>query len=171
MPCMSVIVTMVLLNVARMLAMPVWMFLPRLALTIFLTTAFSPRSSASVGAPEGRGVRLLGRLGCDRFRSFDGRSSGRRRGLRPARPVWPPPPPRGLVQSRGSVRRGFGFLVIRMRFLFFFSHRKFLVVPGFAFGFAARRRSCAGPYESGRWSKCAARGRAIHACDGCRDNN
>src|SRR6478609_6215539 len=48
-PCMSVIVTCVLLNVAEMFAMPVEMFLACFALTIFLAFASSPSSSAAVG--------------------------------------------------------------------------------------------------------------------------
>src|SRR4051812_30817430 len=43
-------VTIVLLNVARMLAMPVTMFFAPLALTIFLPAMSSARSSAAVGA-------------------------------------------------------------------------------------------------------------------------
>ncbi len=46
-PCMSVMVTCVLLNVARMLAMPETMFLASLALMIFLPAASSPNSSAA----------------------------------------------------------------------------------------------------------------------------
>src|SRR5208337_1457723 len=42
--------TWVLLNVARMLAMPELMFLACLALMIFLAAASSPKSSAAVGA-------------------------------------------------------------------------------------------------------------------------
>src|SRR6266850_3462653 len=49
-PCMSVMVTMVLLKVARMLAMPMVMFLAPLALTIFLPAMSSASSSAAVGA-------------------------------------------------------------------------------------------------------------------------
>src|SRR6185436_13591936 len=49
-PCMSVIETCVLLNVARMFATPVMMFLAPLALTIFLAFGSSPSSSAAVGA-------------------------------------------------------------------------------------------------------------------------
>src|SRR6202167_2390870 len=49
-PCMSVIVTLVLLNVARILAMPTEMFLEPLALMIFLALASSASNSAAVGA-------------------------------------------------------------------------------------------------------------------------
>src|SRR5881394_3857563 len=49
-PCMSVIVTCVLLNVARMCATPVEMFLACLALMIFLALGSSANSSAAVGA-------------------------------------------------------------------------------------------------------------------------
>jgi len=49
-PCMSVMETRVLLKVARMLAIPVLIFLAPLALTIFLAAASSPSNSAAVGA-------------------------------------------------------------------------------------------------------------------------
>src|SRR6266496_3639331 len=49
-PCMSVMVTWVLLNVARMLATPVLMFFEPLALMIFLPAASSANNSAAVGA-------------------------------------------------------------------------------------------------------------------------
>src|SRR5207302_8657251 len=49
-PCMSVIVTCVLLNVARMLATPDVMFFDPLALMIFLAAASSANNSAAVGA-------------------------------------------------------------------------------------------------------------------------
>src|SRR4051812_5761795 len=49
-PCMSVIVTWVLLKVARMLATPTAMFLAPLALTIFFPADSSANRSAAVGA-------------------------------------------------------------------------------------------------------------------------
>src|SRR5437773_2538425 len=49
-PCTSVIVTCVLLKVARMLATPVVMFFEPLALMIFLAAASSASNSAAVGA-------------------------------------------------------------------------------------------------------------------------
>jgi len=49
-PCMSVMVTLVLLNVAKMLAMPTAIFLAPLALMIFLALASSASNSAAVGA-------------------------------------------------------------------------------------------------------------------------
>src|SRR6266536_125959 len=49
-PCMSVIVTCVLLNVAKMLATPVVIFFDPLALMIFLPAASSSNNSAAVGA-------------------------------------------------------------------------------------------------------------------------
>src|SRR5260370_31077276 len=58
-PCMSVMVTCVLLNVARMLATPVATFFGCLALTIFLALASSPKSSAAVGAATVAGVSAI----------------------------------------------------------------------------------------------------------------
>src|ERR1035441_9629020 len=49
-PCMSVMLTRVLLKVARMLATPLTMFLEPLALTIFLPARSSASNSAAVGA-------------------------------------------------------------------------------------------------------------------------
>src|ERR1017187_4471119 len=49
-PCMSVMLTSVLLKVARMLATPLTMFLEPLALTIFLPARSSASNSAAVGA-------------------------------------------------------------------------------------------------------------------------
>src|SRR5947207_15207111 len=49
-PCVSVIVTCVLLNVARMLAIPTVIFFAPLARTIFLALASYPSNSAAVGA-------------------------------------------------------------------------------------------------------------------------
>src|ERR1035437_5846322 len=49
-PCMSVMLTRVLLNVARMLAMPLTIFFEPLALTIFLPAMSSASNSAAVGA-------------------------------------------------------------------------------------------------------------------------
>src|SRR5947207_15613370 len=52
-PFMSVIVTMVLLNVARICATPLWMFLLPLALTIFgcsMLSGLRERFSAGAGA-------------------------------------------------------------------------------------------------------------------------
>ena len=49
-PCMSVMVTWVLLNVARMLATPVTTFLAPLARMIFVALGSSPSSSAAEGA-------------------------------------------------------------------------------------------------------------------------
>src|ERR1039458_7954076 len=49
-PCMSVMVTLVLLKVARMLAIPTVMFLAPLALMILRALASSPSNSAAVGA-------------------------------------------------------------------------------------------------------------------------
>src|SRR5207244_731425 len=53
---MSVIVTCVLLNVAKMLAMPTEMFLAPLALTIFLPAKSSANNSAAVGAEPATGT-------------------------------------------------------------------------------------------------------------------
>src|ERR1017187_8787476 len=53
---MSVMLTCVLLNVARMFAMPTEMFFAPLALTIFLPARSSARSSAAVGAEPAAGV-------------------------------------------------------------------------------------------------------------------
>src|SRR6185437_2791246 len=55
-PCMSVIVTCVLLNVARMFAMPTEIFLAPLALTIFLPAKSSASNSAAVGAEPATGA-------------------------------------------------------------------------------------------------------------------
>src|SRR6185295_4907412 len=52
---MSVIVTWVLLNVARMFAMPTVIFFACLALMIFLPALSSPSSSAAVGAVAATG--------------------------------------------------------------------------------------------------------------------
>src|SRR6266478_4700764 len=49
-PCMSVMLTSVLLKVARMLATPLTMFLAPLALMIFLPAISSASNSAAVGA-------------------------------------------------------------------------------------------------------------------------
>src|SRR2546425_12545037 len=49
-PCMSVMLTRVLLKVARMLATPLMMFLAPLALMIFLPAKSSASNSAAVGA-------------------------------------------------------------------------------------------------------------------------
>src|SRR5262245_30996143 len=49
-PCMSVMVTIVLLKVARIFAMPVVIFFAPLALTIFLPAMSSASNSAAVGA-------------------------------------------------------------------------------------------------------------------------
>src|SRR2546426_14227 len=49
-PCMSVILTSVLLKVARMLATPLMIFLEPLALMIFLPARSSASNSAAVGA-------------------------------------------------------------------------------------------------------------------------
>src|SRR5688572_15725900 len=54
-PCISVMDTSVLLNVAKMFAMPELMFLACLALMIFFASAPSPRSSAAVGAAPATG--------------------------------------------------------------------------------------------------------------------
>src|SRR5213593_2638562 len=51
-PCMSQMETVVLLNVARMLATPEKIFFEPLALMIFRAAASSPSNSAAVGAPE-----------------------------------------------------------------------------------------------------------------------
>src|SRR5450432_2780143 len=55
-PCASVIVTCVLLNVARIFAMPATTFLACLALMTFFALASSPKSSAAVGAATATGV-------------------------------------------------------------------------------------------------------------------
>src|SRR3989442_8357500 len=52
-PCMSVMATIVLLNVARMFAMPDAIFFAPLALIIFLVAASSASNSAAVGAATG----------------------------------------------------------------------------------------------------------------------
>src|SRR5256885_12580851 len=49
-PCMSVMVTWVLLKVAKMLAMPTAIFFAPFALMIFLALGSSPSNSAAVGA-------------------------------------------------------------------------------------------------------------------------
>src|SRR5882757_5916121 len=58
-PCASVMVTCVLLNVARILAMPEETFLACFALTIFLALTSSPKSSAAVGAAMVAGVSAI----------------------------------------------------------------------------------------------------------------
>src|SRR5580692_10650668 len=58
-PCISVMATCVLLNVARMFATPVVTFFACLALTIFFALASSPKSSAAVGAATVTGVSAI----------------------------------------------------------------------------------------------------------------
>src|SRR6185312_12937312 len=60
---MSVIVTCVLLNVAKIFAMPTEMFFAPLALTIFLPAISSARSSAAVGAEPATGPAPSAGLG------------------------------------------------------------------------------------------------------------
>src|SRR5579859_4715245 len=55
-PCMSVMLTWVLLNVARIFAIPLTMFLAPLALTIFLPAKSSASNSAAVGAAAAAGA-------------------------------------------------------------------------------------------------------------------
>src|SRR5215471_14581243 len=55
-PCASVMLTCVLLNVARMLAIPLRIFLAPLALTIFLPAKSSANNSAAVGAAPTTGA-------------------------------------------------------------------------------------------------------------------
>src|SRR5215472_2047173 len=62
-PCMSVILTRVLLKVARIFAMPVTMFLEPLALTIFFPARSSASSSAAVGAAAAAGAAPSAALG------------------------------------------------------------------------------------------------------------
>src|ERR1043165_4972849 len=59
-PCMSVMLTCVLLNVARMFATPTLMFFEPLALTIFLPARSSPSNSAAVGALPATGPSAAG---------------------------------------------------------------------------------------------------------------
>src|SRR6476646_5269126 len=60
---MSVMLTKVLLKVARMFAMPLLMFLAPLALIIFLPAISSASSSAAVGAAAGAPATASGALG------------------------------------------------------------------------------------------------------------
>src|SRR5207245_1948160 len=59
-PCISVMLTRVLLKVARILATPLMMFLAPLALMIFLPAKSSARSSAAVGAATAGGAPSAG---------------------------------------------------------------------------------------------------------------
>ena len=170
-PCISVMLTLVLLKVAKILAMPTAMFFEPLALTIFLALGSSPSNSAAVGAGGMTGSAVL-----------------------PASAAAGAPAAAGALAAAGAPAAA-GALAGAASFfaassapaggasgLCFFSGAGFLGCCSSAivqkisgcrswrWDCAARRRSCAGLCGCGRWWRCAARGPAAREDGEFHDN-
>src|SRR5437762_10941540 len=167
-PCMSVMVTWVLLNVARMLATPDVMFFDPLALMIFLAAASSANNSAAVGA-TGVAAAAAGAAGGAAF---------------PASAVSAAPGDFfGALAALGSAAALGASAAGAVSGLVSFFAAGFLGLVSSAIkqnpisgcrswhsDCAARRRSCGGLCACGRWFVCAGRAPANRGDDGCPGN-
>src|SRR2546429_1513433 len=166
-PCMSVIVTCVLLKVAEMLAMPEVMFFEPFALMIFRVAASSASNSAAVGAAgavapaAGAASGALAGAGVSAPAVvFLGALAALLSGA--ALEVAAAPAASGLVSFFTA-----GFLGLVSSAI---KRIRISGCPSSRSDCAGRRRSCAVPCAYGRWFGCADRAPAIRAGDGCRDS-